>query len=363
MICCDKCFKDLEIKGIIKSLDNIGDCEICNSKNVYIYDTEVNDNLVNSFNELLGIYTPKNSLPTDFPREKLSLLKDILYDKWNIFNVESEKIYTLIKNICKEKYEESPELFDSPIGILELNDKKYLESNSIIKTHKWGNFVEEIKTKNRFHTNYINTKVLKVFLSNIERTLKKGTKLYRARISEESGFPPNKMGAPEPGKASAGRLNPLGINYLYLSDERITTLNEVRAGAYDFVTVGEFILKSDITIIDFTLLDKISPFSDVEIIQLATNMEHLKKISYEISKPLRRNDDQLDYLPTQYIADFIKNIKYENGKSYEGIKYKSTLYEGGYNVAVFDENLFKCIHVNVYDIKGVDYKANLINNY
>lgn len=159
--------------------------------------------------------------------------------------------------------------FDYPIGILEINEEDYLESNSILKIHEWEDFVEEIKTKNRFHTKYINTEVLEILCSYIERPLKKGTKLYRARISEESGFSADKMGAPLPGKASAGRVNPLGINYLYLADDRITTLNEVRAGAYDYVSVGEFILKEDITIVDFTLLEKISPFTGVGTTQLA----------------------------------------------------------------------------------------------
>ena len=361
MICCEKCFRDSEIKGIIRSLNNIGHCEVCNGKDVYIYDTESNDNLVDSFNELLGIYTPVTSLPREFPREKLSLLKDVLYDKWNIFNIDSEKIYTVTKNICSEKYEESPELFDFPIGILEISDENYLKSNSILKTHEWEDFVDEIKTKNRFHTKYINTEVLEKLCSYIERPLSKGRRLYRARISEESGFPSDKMGAPPPGKASAGRVNPLGINYLYLADDRVTTLNEVRAGAYDYVTIGEFILKEDITIIDFTLLEQISPFTG-DALQLAINMDHLKKISNEIAKPLRRSDGSLDYLPTQYIADFIKSVKYDDGKSYEGIKYKSTLYQEGYNIAVFDESLFDWVEVCVYDVKGIEYRYNSVGD-
>ncbi|UYZ22528.1 RES family NAD+ phosphorylase [Mesobacillus jeotgali] len=356
MICCEKCFKDSEIKGIIKSLHKKGTCETCNKKDVYIYDTETNGELVDNFNELLDIYKPLSMLPEEYPKEKLNLLKDVLFNEWNIFNISSEKIYSLIKSICYEKYEETPELFDSPIGIPELIDYNYLESNSIIKNHQWENFVDEIKTNIRFHTNFVNTEVLKVLCSYIERPIKRGSKLYRARISSEDGYTIDKMGAPPPGKASAGRVNPLGINYLYLSEDIKTTLYEVRAGAYDYVTVGEFILKEDITIIDFTSLDKISPFTDISITQLAINKNHLKKISNEIAKPLRRADSTLDYLPTQYIADFIKSIIHKDGKSYKGIKYKSTLSEYGYNIAIFDETLFGCMEKYVFDIEGIDYR-------
>lgn len=360
MICCEKCFRDSELISIIKSLNQIGDCEVCHKKGVFTYDTELDDNLVDNFIELLSIYTPVSSLPDNFPREKLSQLKYVLFEKWNIFNVGSEKIYNIVKHICSEKYVESPELFDTPVGILESNDNNYLEAHSILKTHEWEDFVREIRTQNRFHTKFINTEALKQLISYIEKPFNKGEILYRARISEEAGFPIGEMGAPPSEKASAGRVNPIGINYLYLANDHRTTLNEVRAGVYDYVTIGDFELKEDIMIIDFMLLDKVSPFTG-NALQLAVNMEHLKKISNEIAKPLRRTDGPLDYLPTQYIADFIKSIKYDNGKSYDGIKYKSTLYEHGYNIAVFDESLFECKNVRVYDVNSIEYRYNPVN--
>ncbi|SFL37321.1 hypothetical protein SAMN04487943_101228 [Gracilibacillus orientalis] len=93
MICCEKCFKDPEIKGIIKCLKQEGNCGTCHRVNVQIYDTEKGSDLVESFIKLLSIYTPRDSLPDDFPKERLSLLKDISHDKWNIFNISSEQIY------------------------------------------------------------------------------------------------------------------------------------------------------------------------------------------------------------------------------------------------------------------------------
>jgi len=356
MICCEKCFKDVEIKGIIRSLKRKGDCETCRNKNVFIYNTNNNDELTDNFNNLLGKYTSVSNLPEEFPREKLSLLKDILKEKWNIFNVESELIYRLIRSICKEKYEEDPELFDSPIGILEMNESTDLKAYSILIDNNWDVFKEEIKTNNRFHKSYINTSALEILFSYMEIRIEKGEKLYRARISDQNGFPTTEMGAPPAGQASSGRVNPEGINYLYLAAENKTAISEVRAAAYDYVTVGEFILKEDVIVVDFTEIDKISPFSGIDVLQLAINIEHLNKINTEIAKPLRRNESPLEYLPTQYIADFIKSLQSKNGQRYAGIKYKSTLHTEGFNMAFFNENLFKRVNALVYEVDKVDYK-------
>ncbi|MEH7072062.1 RES family NAD+ phosphorylase, partial [Priestia megaterium] len=307
MICCEKCFKDSEIKAIIKGLNIIGECQTCGKRNVSIYDTEQNSELVDNFNELLEVYTPISNLPEDFPKEKANLLKDELNDRWQIFNIDKEKIYTVIRNICREKYEEIPELFDSPISITALYNNDYLLENSLLKTYEWENFVEEIKNVNRFHTNYINTHILDNFCKFATTAYKKGAVFYRARISDEYGYTDKEMGAPPPGKASDGRANPLGISFLYLASDKETTLHEIRASTYDYVTIGRYELKEDIDVVDFIALDRISPFSPIDLELHAVNKGHLKKISNEIAKPLRRSDSSLDYLPTQYITDFIKS--------------------------------------------------------
>ncbi|WP_409274846.1 RES family NAD+ phosphorylase [Neobacillus sp. SCS-31] len=356
MICCEKCFKDAEIKAIIKGINIIGDCEICNKKNVYIYNTEKNMELVEHFNGLLEIYTTSDSFPEDFPREKANLLKDELNDRWDIFTIDKEKIYTLVKNICSEKYSEIPDLFDLPIGITTLYQTGYLEENSLIKTFKWEDFVEEIKTVNRFHTNLVNTKVLEMFCAYATTSYRKGQVFYRGRISSSEGYPVDKMGAPPPGKASDGRANPLGISCLYLANDIETTFHEVRASVYDYVSIGEFELLEDIEVVDFIALDRISPFSAIDIELHSVNKEHLRKISNEIAKPLRRGDSSLDYLPTQYIAEFVKSI------GHKGIRFKSTRNERGFNLAVFDINLFNCTEVKIYDVKSIKYDYDSVDD-
>lgn len=357
MICCEKCFKDIEIKAVIKSLNQQGTCEICRKRNVYIYNTATNNELAVMFDDLLNIYTTCNGLPDDYPRENKNLLKDELCRRWNIFSIDSDLAYRVITAICHEKYKEHPEIFDLPIGILELNQNDYLKKHSIMKTFEWEDFIKGIKTKNRFHTDYINKEVLYSLFSYIKKTYKAGAVFYRARIcQDEAGFPVDEMGAPPSECASAGRANAEGISCLYLTTGNETALNEIRTGAHDYVSVGKFVLKKDIEVVNLTIVDQISPFWGLDNTVHAVNKKHLRKISREIAKPLRRHDRLLDYLPTQYISDFIKS------KGFAGIEYKSTMKKDrhSYNLAIFDENLFICETVAVYDIGELKYCYDIL---
>lgn len=364
MICCRHCFKDQEIQEIIKGLGVRGNCQTCGRHNEYIYDSEEHTRLEETFEDLLNIYKPVHSLPPEYPKEHLNLLKNELYENWNIFNVERELIYRLLTNICKIKYEENPELFDLPVGITEVCDDSYQENYSILRSFNWKQFVTAIKEENRFHTNHMNTAVFGTFLSYVKKSYTAGEVFYRARICNgKEGFPAEQMGAPPKELATAGRANPEGISHLYLSSDIVTTFNEIRAGAYDYVSVAEFVLKEDISVVDLTSIDKISPFfPQLDCTQHAINKQHLREISNEIAKPLRRHDRSLDYLPTQYIAEFIKSIRSPDGKQeYNGIKFESTRSKTGYNMMLFHESAVACRSVRVHEIKDVQYTPALID--
>ena len=79
-----------------------------------------------------------------------------------------------------------------------------------------------------------------------------------------------------------------------------------------------------------------------------------------MSKSLRRSDSTLDYVPTQYIVDFIKSIEHNDEQEYDGIEYNSTTNPGGYNLAIFNPDLFECVSVSVYDIEKLQYTSKKV---
>ena len=361
MIFCEHCFRDKEVASIIRSVSTgiVGTCPTCQKRNAYLYDTATQSELTPYFEELLNIYSPASALPETYPKAERRSLIDDLGERWDIFaDIPRSKIYDILTAICHDLYSDIPELFDGTIGIPELYDSDYLKEHALLKNNDWDAFVNEIKTKNRFHSKLINFDILEKYCSFIRKIYKAGEVFYRARISERSGFPPEEMSAPPAGKSSEGRANARGITCLYIANDVDTTLHEVRAGVFDYVSVGSFRLKRDITVVDLKAINGISPFVEgLEYLDHAINKQYLERINAEMSKSLRRSDSTLDYVPTQYIVDFIKSIEHNDKQEYDGIEYNSTTNPGGYNLAIFDPNLFECVSVDVYDIEKLQYTS------
>ena len=218
----------------------------------------------------------------------------------------------------------------------------------------WDRFKAEIKHKNRFHisnTNLIDLKKLKTIFGNESfiKTLKKGRSFYRCRISSKTGFTNDEMGNPPNKFATSGRVNPKGISYLYLGSRIETTFYESRASLFDYASVAEFRLKDDVKVLDLRNIDyDIIPWAENDNVQLfLSHSPFLKTLQEEISLPIRKQDKDLDYIPTQYISEYIKSL------GFDGVEYQSSLDSEGYNLAVFNPEKFECIETKVYDINSI----------
>lgn len=356
MKCCEKCFKDIELVAIIKGKQNKGDCDICFSRNVYVYDMDNDEGLDILFDDFLSIYKPKVMLPEGFPSSMLCFLKDELVHNWNMFNLDSTQVYRLLSALLEKQFPTKVKLLDEPVGIPQLADINFITKNSILRGYRWEDFVEYLKHENRFHSTHINYDVLDEFLKGLIVTIPKGTKLFRARISNEFELSIEDMGAPPKEKATAGRANSEGISHLYLATHNDTAIREIRPGEQDRIFLGEFIVEEDLMVVDLRSLESISVFQGFDKLRYALNLLNIKKISNEISKPVRRNDSKLDYLPTQYIVDYIKSKCSE--KEFEncvGIGFKSTLCHRGHNIMIFNPRILKCSNLTNRVITQVIY--------
>jgi len=345
MKCCVNCFSSPYIKGIITTENNPGTCDFCHSKDVPVKEAE---ELSYLFQDLLSLYKPDS---TGKPIER-ALIED--FDK-KIFSekLNESDIKKLITEILKNEKEYFEDILTQPVN---LSFKIHSDPSKIIEPlHSgWENFVDEIKYKNRFHIqNTLDLEKLEKLLRRYKKSLRKGKIFYRARISPTpDGFPKEQMGNPPPSKAKPGRANPLGISYLYLADDIKTAIAEVRAIQFDYVSIGKFRLKEDIEIINLRgntydpllILDEggLESLEDFLIFK-----PFIERLEAELSKPKRRSDSDLDYIPTQYLSEFIKYI------GFKGVEYKSSVYPEGYNLAIFYPEFFECIDVEVYEIINV----------
>lgn len=127
---------------------------------------------------------------------------------------------------------------------------------------------------------------------------------------------------------------------------------EVRAVYLDKLSVGTFRIERDLGLVDFVYdvnlflahNDGSAPLKEVVI-----KKKVIDAISKDLSKPLRRYDSELEYVPTQLICEYCKNAVIA-----DGISFDSSLYKGGRNYVLFDNSAAKCIRVDVHEITQID---------
>lgn len=354
---CEECFINSEIRDIISSGHSKGNCDLDpNHKNVWICDiekdTETVKNVRNFLRQIIDIYTLDSELPESFPESKKDLLKNSLEKRWSLFQIDSSKIHDLLSSLFDDDSRFDSRLLLEKVGVpAEFNtpsDKLIIEGND------WDNFVKAIQFSNRFHTKTINLKKLKYFLGYTSAILsKRSTKLLRCRISNNIQLKKKDLGAPPPNIASAGRLNPEWISVLYLSDSEQACIQEVRASFQDTVYIGRFSLKNDLKLIDLSEFDVVALNGEVDFLDYYLNRDVMIKISENFSKPTNNDFKLIDYLPLQYISEFIKS--FEGDEKIDGIRYKSVMDEEALNIMLFDSNKANCNSVYSKKVSKVAY--------
>jgi len=256
---------------------------------------------------------------------------------------------------------------DKSKTIIEENDVSYVrrghkilkKSNTIISKHL-KDFIEEIQHRNR---NPQDTKVLDLLNdihTNPERKIKAGAKLYRCRIlldKKKAGKEPDFYGydkkesfVPPPEVTRDLRANYRYIPYLYCANHPYTALVEVRPRLGADVSIATITVNEDLTLLDFTLKEIPSKMSN-------TKLNLFMDLSMLYSKPVTSDDDILDYIPTQFIAEYAKNL------GYDGITFRSSLtpelndqdiYEhqelDRYNIVIFNFNKCEATSSNIVNV-------------
>jgi hypothetical protein len=156
---------------------------------------------------------------------------------------------------------------------------------------------------------------------------------YRARIQTGvTPYPIGEMGAPPKHLATHGRANPSGIPYLYLGSKPETAAAEVRPHTGEVACVADFKIDK-LAARDLRDPRKVvSPFllADASAIgQMRADIPFLERLGEELTRPVLPRSAAIDYLPSQYLCEFIKKC------GYDGVVYRSSV-SSGMNLALFD---------------------------
>jgi len=180
---------------------------------------------------------------------------------------------------------------------------------------------------------------------------------YRARIlAGNEAYGIDKMGAPPNRIASHGRANPAGIPYLYLGSQPDTAAAEIRPHTGEVACVADFTIP-EIQAVDLRAPRRlVSPFilEDASAIgQLRADLPFLERLGEELTRPVLPSGAAIDYIPSQYLCEFIKK------SGFDGVVYRSSVSEG-INLALFDPAKARGGEVALYNVTKVSVSVAAI---
>jgi len=143
-----------------------------------------------------------------------------------------------------------------------------------------------------------------------------------------------------------GRTNPKYIRYLYVSENEATAMIEVKPVLESFVSIAKIKAKEPLALLDIPR--SLPEDSDAESIGFIMGINEF------FSSPSL--GELKDYLPAQYIAEYIKSLE-----KFDGIRFHSSLNKTGLNLTIF--NYQKCLPIasKIYAVTRIHYAAECIS--
>lgn len=345
MQCCDNCFDDHVVIKRIQDCGKTGTCDLCKKPAKVLDASELRE----LFAPLLARYCKVEEIPSHL-RDFYSgyTLADCLNEDWCLFkdhveDADANELLDQIRGVIHRPDEASFQHFSN-----EAEWVSRFDLNTFQRLRLWDAFAHEIKTTRRFVFDPQFDEItgsggwFEEALKGRRDEIRKGTVLYRARVSnerlqndkgeqwgaKEMGCPPNAR------RVKGGRANPAGITYLYCAEEEATAIAESRAYVGAIVAVSEVVAAKTFTIVDLSRQECIpSPFEQECIDDALDRRAFLNRLNSLLSVPIGPDDQEIDYLPTQYLAERIFRW------NYDGIRYGSAMNGGGKNLVLFDKNV------------------------
>lgn len=249
----------------------------------------------------------------------------------------------------------------------EIHKKLYDESDASFEARKlWYSFKDAVFYENRYFVKHKLLDILTKYMNDNVLTIESGKVYYRARIIDDNAINEHMIykcfGAPDSekmnlkyaGKAnpfkglskeasfvppkdvkvSEGRANAKFVKFLYVAENPTTAIFEVRPFIFDAVNIAQIRVNEPLKIANIAVeLDYSNKDATMETHVMGT-------IQGAFSKPINNPDD---YIPTQIIAEYIKSL------GYEGIRFNSSLHNGGVNLTIF--NYEKCEAIASQDFR------------
>lgn len=280
------------------------------------------------------------------------------YDK--DFNIEYMPSDNVLRQVLDSEGIEWPERLVTDVakafintGWVDAPDGDWMGSYHHERLHwSWTSFADAVMHRSRFHfqvgsrvrrygDDLLGVHEVLPFLgqlvrqSRMVRKLPMTTVLHRIRPGKHTHCIAD-LGPPPKDKASAGRMNPAGIPYMYLAFAEKTALAETRVASGQQVTVSRWSPQRDLQVIDLTHFSS-SPSIFSEKKREYDMIQFLYAFRDEISMPVAHDgSEHIGYVPTQVVSEyFAQAFTYSSGKRVDGLIYPSAVESEGKNLVLF----------------------------
>lgn len=330
---CFRCVDEPYLRAEIKR-DGLHDkCDYCGKAGATFSIGEMADYIEDAF-ERHFITTPTEPSPLEY-----TMIKESDYS-WDREGESAENAIASAAIIEEEPAEDIRQVLANRHYDIELaqmgeespfdDEAHYTEKDpdDIELRETWRYFENSLKTEARFFSANVEATLETVFQGLHEHKKHDDTPIiveagpdttltgiYRARVFQSNDkleealkYPEKHLGPPPPELTVAGRMNARGISVFYGATDPDLAVGEVRPPVGSRVAVARFVFLRSARFLDVRALRSVyveGSIFDTEYLGRLELAKFLERLSDRFAMPVMPDDEPLDYLPTQAIAEYL----------------------------------------------------------
>lgn len=328
---CAECIGDSFLKAEIQSVGIEAPCSYCEGEEKTVSVEEIANRIEEVLNDHFARTPdePPDNLPADLDFDWERDGDPILEIIQEIAMIEPEPADDVRAALEQKNHDPDPSNYygeERPFD----EDAHYRQRkpNAIESRDSWMLFEKNLKTKERYFSRSAEETLAYVFEGITEQQTEKGlpviveagpgkmlSAIYRARVAQTTQKlvevlekPDLEVGPPPAKEGRAGRMNAHGISVFYGVTNEEIALAEVRPPVGSWVVTGGFEFLRTVRLLDVEALQSVNTegsFFDPAYTSRLERAGFLAWLSERITRPVVPDDEVLDYLPTQAVADFL----------------------------------------------------------
>ena len=328
---CHECIGEAFLAAEVKSQGLSGLCDQCGIVQGAITLWDLADRIHEVLKEHFQLTPPYPDEPYEYMMANESLwerrgdpVKDVIGDLAELEPDIVDQIVALLSG--QNAYGAMRAGEEDPYGNEAMYEARDPDASSFRYT--WDEFRQHVRSRSRFFSEEADKMLTFIFGDLNSHVANDGTPVVREikhddkyiaiwrgrRAQSEQDIerilkaPAREMGAPLSSSAKAGRMNAEGISVFYGATDQGTCVSEVRATVGGRVVLARFELLRPIKLLDLDALANVYAHGgcfDPEFVQREGRAEFFRQLVSEISRPVMPQDEALEYISTQVVAEYL----------------------------------------------------------